>query len=193
PEAVPDWARVKEDVDLSAHGNVIHGYGEARADHLGIDVTQVTGVGAGSPADSDGDGVPDPVSGGVGVTIKGAYGDLIIYGNGHYDYKLVNDPTDDRYDNVQALGKGDHPKDVFTYTLTDADGDQSTTSLTVTVKGTNDAPTITFGGIDGADANAAVSEEGLRMALLPPHGPGSPDNGGSPDTTNSTKDGGTFP
>src|SRR5690606_21054829 len=63
---------------------------------------------------------------------------------------------------------------------------------TITVNGTNDVPTIIFGGDNGADANAAVSEEGLGFGILPPHGPGIPDDAGAPDTTNSAKDSGTF-
>src|SRR5690606_33627425 len=81
---------------------------------------------------------------------------------------------------------------VLKYTLTDNDGDTSQAELTIHIKGTNDAPTITFGGDNGADANAAVSEEGLKGGILPPHGPGIPDGVGTPDTTNSVKDSGTF-
>ncbi len=93
---------------------------------------------------------------------------------------------------MQALGQDKTANDVFSYTLTDADGDTSTATLTVVVKGANDVPTITFGGDNGADANAAVSEEGLKGGIVPPHGPGIPDDTGTPDTTNSAKDSGTF-
>ncbi|WP_258305012.1 cadherin-like domain-containing protein, partial [Escherichia coli] len=85
---------------------------------------------------------------------------------------------DERYAAVQALGQGKTAEDVFTYTLTDEDGDTSTTTLKVTVNGINDVPTITFGGDNGADANAAVSEEGLKASFLPPQFPGIPDDAG---------------
>ncbi len=196
PAAVSDTANVTEDAALVAVGNVVKGDGEAgdtgpgdNADALGVDPTPVSGVQAGDSLGAD-------VSGGVGAVIHGAYGDLILNEDGSYTYTLVSDPADERHAAVQALGQDKTANDVFSYTLTDADGDTSTATLTVVVKGANDVPTITFGGDNGANANAAVSEEGLRGALfpfpLPPHGDGIPDGTGTSDTTNSATDGGTF-
>ncbi|WP_368643300.1 retention module-containing protein [Castellaniella ginsengisoli] len=195
PAAIADTTDVTEDTALVAVGNVVKGDGEAgdtgpgdKADTLGVDPTSVQGVQAGDSLGAD-------VSGGVGSTIQGAYGDLVLNADGSYTYTLVNDPADARHAAVQALGQDHTAHDVFTYTLTDEDGDTSTATLTVAVKGANDAPTITFGD-QGADASAAVSEEGLPRALfpfpLPPHGDGIPDGTGTPDTTNSAKDNGTF-
>ncbi|WP_322998835.1 retention module-containing protein [Castellaniella sp.] len=190
PFASPDTNQVTEDTSPVAEGNVISGLNEAAgaADSIGADVTVVAGVATGNAGDT-------ALTAGVGEIIHGAYGDLVLNADGSYVYTLVSDPEDARYDAVQALGQGKTADDVFSYTLKDADDDTATTTLTVTVNGTNDAPTITFGGVDGADANAAVSEEGLRAGFpfpLPPHGAGIPDGAGTPDTTDSAKDGGTF-
>src|SRR5690606_21507270 len=185
PLARPDTAAVTEDTVLQATGNVIAGTGIDSQDTLAEDPTHVIAIQApGAP-----DGTPVPESG--TVTVQGAYGDLAIDADGNYTYTLAGE-GDPRYDAVQALGADAHPTEVFTYTLTDEDGDTSTTTLKVTVNGTNDVPTITFGGDNGADANAVVSEEGLKGGILPPHGPGIPDGVGTPDTTNSVKDSGTF-
>ncbi|WP_343819724.1 retention module-containing protein, partial [Castellaniella daejeonensis] len=178
PLARPDTAAVTEDTVLQATGNVIAGTGIDSQDTLAEDPTHVIAIQApGAP-----DGTPVPESG--TVTVQGAYGDLAIDADGNYTYTLAGE-GDPRYDAVQALGADAHPTEVFTYTLADQDGDASTTTLTITVNGTNDVPTIIFGGDNGADANAAVSEEGLGFGILPPHGPGIPDDAGAPDTTNS--------
>ncbi|HET8596219.1 MAG TPA: retention module-containing protein [Castellaniella sp.] len=185
PLARPDTASVTEDTALQAAGNVIAGAGIDSQDTLAADPTHVTAIQA--PGAADGTAVPESGT----VTVQGAYGDLTIDADGNYTYTLAGE-GDPRYGDVQALGMDAHPTEIFTYTLTDQDGDASATTLTVTVNGTNDAPTITFGGDNGADANAAVSEEGLGFGILPPHGPGIPDADGAPDTTNSAADGGTF-
>ncbi|MHA3905300.1 retention module-containing protein [Castellaniella sp. WN] len=185
PVARPDTAAVTEDTVLQATGNVITGVGIDSQDTLAADPTHVTAIQAPGAAT----GTPVPESG--AVTVQGAYGDLTIDADGNYTYTLAGE-GDPRHGDVQALGADAHPTEVFTYTLTDQDGDASVTTLTITVNGTNDAPTIIFGGDNGADANAAVSEEGLKGGILPPHGPGIPDDAGTTDTTDSAEDGGTF-
>src|SRR5690606_10373855 len=94
---------------------------------------------------------------------------------------------------TQALALGQTKDFTLKYTLTDNDGDTSTAELTIHIKGTNDAPIITFGN-DGADANAAVSEEGLPGtgnldAGIPLEGN---DVDGVTDTTNATTATGQF-
>ncbi|WP_343822183.1 VCBS domain-containing protein, partial [Castellaniella daejeonensis] len=108
------------------------------------------------------------------------YGTLVLGPAGGWTFVL-----DSSKPATQALAEGQIKDFVLKYTLTDNDGDTSQAELTIHIKGTNDAPTITFGGDNGADANAAVSEEGLKGGILPPHGPGIPDDAGAPDTTNS--------
>ncbi|WP_298018330.1 retention module-containing protein [uncultured Castellaniella sp.] len=185
PVARPDTAAVTEDTAPQAVGNVITGTGVDGQDTLAADPAHVTAIQAPGAADAA------PVSESGTVTVQGAYGDLTIDADGNYTYTLAGE-GDPRFGAVQALGADAHPTEVFTYTLTDQDGDVAATTLTVTVNGTNDVPTITFGGDNGADANAAVSEEGLKAGIWPPQFPGIPDGEGVPDTTDSAKDSGTF-
>ncbi|MEH8177653.1 Ig-like domain-containing protein, partial [Aeromonas veronii] len=58
-------------------------------------------------------------------TLPGIYGSLVLNANGSYTYTL--DPTDPQF---VALPGGATGSEVFTYTLTDADGDVSTATLT---------------------------------------------------------------
>jgi len=128
PTALPDTASVTEDTVLSASGNVMSGGANGGADTLGADVTVVRGVAAGTQASATGN---------VGVAVAGSYGSLVINADGSYTYTLDNASAA-----VQSLGEGVQVEDVYTYTIRDADGDESTTTLTITVHGTNDAPNI---------------------------------------------------
>ncbi|GAA0776884.1 hypothetical protein GCM10009108_11680 [Castellaniella ginsengisoli] len=138
----------------------------ATNDDIGVDPTVVTGVQHG---DMDGTAAEN------GFTIQGTYGTLTIDEDGNYRYEL-----DNASDAVQNLREGAEKTDVFTYFLTDQDGDPAQATLTINVRGTNDQPTITFGDTDTAQGNAYVTEEGLGVGLLPPHGNGLPDDQGTP-------------
>jgi VCBS repeat-containing protein len=61
------------------------------------------------------------VSGQVGVEVAGDYGKLTLYADGHYSYEATP--------NAISADK----QDVFVYTIRDADGDLSTTTLTINV------------------------------------------------------------
>ena len=74
----------------------------------------VTGVATGSNTAS-------PVSGGVGTDIPGAFGTLHLNANGTYTYTANPDSV--------TSNQVDH----FVYTITDGDGDTSTTTLDITV------------------------------------------------------------
>ena len=74
----------------------------------------------------------------VGVSILGAYGNVVINADGSYVYTLDNTLT-----SVQALDEGDTVTDTFTYTASDGQGGTSQTTLTITVTGTDDAPEVT--------------------------------------------------
>ncbi|HEY0625756.1 MAG TPA: VCBS domain-containing protein [Allosphingosinicella sp.] len=84
-----------------------------------------------------------------------SYGTFTDTGNGAYSYTLDNsDPA------VQALDAGQTLTETFDYTMEDADGDIRQATLTITITGTNDTPTITADpGNQGA--NDQVSEAGL--------------------------------
>ena len=60
-----------------------------------------------------------PVSTGVGTSIIGTYGTLVLYSDGHYSYQSTSIPT--------IISEVDS----FVYTIQDGDGDLSTTTLTL--------------------------------------------------------------
>ena len=141
PVAKPDTNEVTEDSGVAATGNVITGTG---ADDVGADAVTVTGVVKGTVA-------ADPkteVTGSVGGTgIDGEYGALVLDSNGDYTYTL-ND-SDPR---VNALQDKETLTDTFSYTIKDADGDWSTTTVTITINGRTDGnPTIVPEDKNGAD------------------------------------------
>ncbi len=75
--------------------------------------------------------------------MTGAYGSITIGSTGAYTYTVDNTNA-----NVQALRSSAQTlNDVFTYTMRDAGGLTSTTQITVTIQGANDAPTQS--GIEG--------------------------------------------
>ena len=85
-----------------------------------MEVSAVAGVAAGT----------------VGGSTPGAYGSLVLSADGSYLYTLDNNAPV-----VQGLRTGsDTLTDTFTYTVRDAAGATSSTTLTVTITGTNDAP-----------------------------------------------------
>ena len=77
----------------------------------------------------------------------GTYGTLTLNADGSYAYTLNNaSPA------VQGLGAGETATDVFTYTVTDGHGGTGSNTLTVTIRGTNDVPTV-------AAATASATED----------------------------------
>ena len=70
--------------------------------------------------------------------VAGTYGTLTLNADGTYTYTLNNSlPA------VQALGAGERLLDVFTYTVRDNHGATGSNTLTVTINGTNDTPSVT--------------------------------------------------
>ncbi|TYK76672.1 retention module-containing protein [Comamonas sp. Z1] len=82
---------------------------------------------------------------------QGLYGKITLNSDGSYSYQL-----DSSLNVVQALGVGETLVETFTYTLVDKDGASSSSTLTVTIVGTNDDPVLT-GKADGALAEDGVS------------------------------------
>ncbi len=80
-------------------------------------------------------GVVGSASTNVGLAVNGSYGSITIVANGTYTYTVNNSNA-----TVQALAVGQSINDVFTYTMQDAGGLTSTTQITVTIQGVNDAP-----------------------------------------------------
>ncbi len=133
PVANPDTARTDEDFTGLLNGNVFNnGQSGDVADSLGRDdgVSQpIIGVQVGS--------TEDEVHGGLGNTLTGTYGTLVLEADGSYEYDLNENSVV-----TQALVDGQVGKDVFSYTITDSDGDTATTTLTINVIGADDASYI---------------------------------------------------
>ncbi|ROO36696.1 RTX toxin [Pseudomonas sp. 7SR1] len=107
PEAHCDAASVVEGGTIS--GNVLDN------DVLGADGGTVIGVRVGSDTSS-------PAVGGLNIQINGTYGYLTLDASGNAVY----------HSNPDAVG-APGATDVFTYTVRDADGDESTTTITIEV------------------------------------------------------------
>ncbi|MFE8900942.1 beta strand repeat-containing protein, partial [Cobetia marina] len=143
PEAKADARNIGEDTTTALDGNVINGASDT-ADTLGADATSVTSV---TPAG----GSASDVTADDATVVTGDYGTLTLEADGSYSYVLDTTNAD-----VQSLDANQSLADVFSYTITDADGDTSSTTLTITVDGATDgAPTIT--DISG-DADNSVTE-----------------------------------
>jgi VCBS repeat-containing protein len=111
--------------DPSASGNVLAN----DSDPDWLDSQAVVGVVAGAAG--------APVSGNLGSAVAGAYGILTLGADGAWTYTLDNADAE-----TNALADGELAADVFTYTMADSAGALSTTTLTVNITGTNDAPTF---------------------------------------------------
>ena len=99
----------------------------------------------------------------VGSEFATAYGHLTLNADGSYSYRLDNTNAA-----VNALKTGNSLSETFNYTITDADGDPSSTTLTITINGTTDGgPSIVpVDGNGGATGQASVLESGLTLSLI---------------------------
>ncbi|WP_166359804.1 retention module-containing protein [Pseudomonas akapageensis] len=111
PKAGADLGWVEE--GKTGSGNVL-GNDTLGADQPGCSV--VVGVRAGGSTST-------PVHDGLGTAIQGVYGTLTLDAQGYATYHA-------NPDSVGAQGA----QDVFTYTIRDADGDESTTTITINVQ-----------------------------------------------------------
>ncbi|UVJ45320.1 retention module-containing protein [Pseudomonas sp. LS1212] len=121
PKARADWAEVDEGQSIS--GNVLHN-DTLGADDPGCNV--VIGVRAGGNTSTH-------ASGSLNTEVHGKYGTLTLDAQGNATYHA----------NPDAVGVAG-AKDVFTYTIRDADGDKSTTTITIDVQNTcfDDRPQV---------------------------------------------------
>jgi len=79
------------------------------------------------------------LGGAAGANATGSYGSLLMGADGSYIYSVDNSNA-----TVQALRTSSQTlTDTFTYTVKDTTGATSTNTITVTVGGANDAPTVT--------------------------------------------------
>ena len=106
------------------------------------DTKTVSGVAAGTVGTAVGS---------VGSSVTGSYGAIQIAANGSYTYTVDNNSSA-----VQALRtSGNTLTDVFTYTMRDTGGLTSTTQVTITIQGANDAP------VGVADSGTAIEAGGV--------------------------------
>ncbi|TBU74781.1 hypothetical protein DNJ99_23640 [Pseudomonas daroniae] len=164
PQAVSDINSVSEDATAPVTGELIGGAsGGAGQDTEGADGATVGKVVAGT--DNTQAGTAPTVA---GVNVTGQYGTLTLHADGSYSYQLDNANLD-----VQGLIVGEELEEVFTYTLTDADGDDSVATLTITVNGTNDGVEVdvptdhTASTPDGKIDDQVVFESGLSNGSNP--------------------------
>jgi len=132
PVARDDVAEINED-DTSVGGNVITGAGpQDVADSLGAD-----GSALGGPiTDVSFDGTAQT----VGTRFATAYGWLTLNADGSYTYEL-----DNSHPAVSALKQGATLTESVSYVIADGDGDSATATLSIIIRGTNDAPTNVVG------------------------------------------------
>ncbi|RWL84226.1 MAG: hypothetical protein EOR67_12160, partial [Mesorhizobium sp.] len=168
PTANADANSVAAGSHAEISGNVITGVGETdpatSADVKGADGASVTSAyGTGAPQ--------DVTSAVTGTTIAGQYGTLTLYSDGHYTYdRAANTPGG--------------VSDVFHYTLTDGDGDQSNTTLTISIG--NSTPEISDLTPEANGGDVVVNEDDLLASR------GSGESAGSDTSKESTVQGGTF-
>ena len=135
-ELAPDQNSVKEDGPLTASGSVLD-------NDRGRELKVVGVMKQGDPG--------SPSSGNVGNEVTGEYGTVKINADGSYVYELNN--SDAR---VQALAEGEKFTETFVYSATDKRGETQTTTLTITIHGTNDAPEIRL--LEGNSDSAGLTE-----------------------------------
>ena len=97
-----------------------------------------------TPTDAD---VHDTVSFTPLSNAPGSYGTLSVDANGNYTYTLNTSlPA------VKGLGAGESLTDTFTVTVSDNHGGTASASVTMSINGSNDAPTV-------AAATASIAED----------------------------------
>ncbi|MGY0219126.1 Ig-like domain-containing protein, partial [Endozoicomonadaceae bacterium StTr2] len=141
PEAANDTAEIIEN-NASIDGNVI-----TNSDHdtaPDSDPLTVVEVGAGNSN-----------TGTVGGATTGSYGQLTLNSDGSYSYQLDNSNAD-----VQKLaGPTETLTETFTYKVSDGNGGFDTATLTITIRGTNDAPIVetALGDQSSTDGQSGVA------------------------------------
>ncbi|MBB3713010.1 VCBS repeat-containing protein [Limimaricola variabilis] len=123
----------------SAAGNVLANDSDVDAS----DALSVQGVEAGDAV------AGPPLTGGVGISVRGVYGSLLLSADGEWTYTL-----DDADPDTEALITGETGVETFTYTVADGRGGTDSAVLTLHVKGSDDnAPPV------AADDAFAVDED----------------------------------
>ncbi|WP_223451162.1 MULTISPECIES: retention module-containing protein [unclassified Pseudomonas] len=144
PNANPDATSVAEGGTVS--GNVLWN------DVAGADGPLLGGGVVGVRAGSD---TSTPVNGGLNTHINGTYGYLTLDAQGNAEYHSYPNGVN-----------GPGATDVFTYTLRDNDGDESTTTITIDVSNGCISP-VTLNGLDAYGGELTVYEKNLTYGTDP--------------------------
>ncbi|GLO50690.1 adhesin [Pseudomonas putida] len=94
----------------------------------------------------------------------GTYGSIAVDNSGQWTYTLANG-SDGVASAVQSLKAGESHNEVFTVQVSDGLGGVDTQLVTITVTGSNDAPTITSNG-GGATASINVAENTTAVSTV---------------------------
>ncbi|MFQ2126520.1 VCBS domain-containing protein, partial [Aeromonas jandaei] len=154
PVLRPDVGAVNEDATLTV--NAANGVLANDSDVDG-NALKVTGILSGTS------GTATAVNASGDTVLTNSYGTLTIRADGSYSFNANGA-------DAQKLAAGQTAGVVFTYTATDGTVERTST-LTITITGTNDAPTLSI------DSGVAVSEEGLAGGIA--------DKTGNSDTTDN--------
>ncbi|MCK6452522.1 MAG: VCBS domain-containing protein, partial [Alphaproteobacteria bacterium] len=147
PVATADVANALTEND-SVNSSVATASGSVLGNDTDADATDaltVVGVQAGAAA--------GPINGGVGTTIAGTYGSVVIAEDGSYTYTLDNNDLE-----TQALSTGEQVTEVFSYTVEDEQGVKSTATLSIAINGSDDT-------IVGDGGNNLLSGTGGRDTI----------------------------
>ncbi|NOU45325.1 MAG: DUF4347 domain-containing protein, partial [Methyloglobulus sp.] len=138
PSALPDTNAVSENDTNPITGDVIIN------DKIGADGS----IGTNNPVTDIMAGVVGIPSGNIGTSLLGSYGSITLSADGAYSYVVDNANLA-----VNALQSGGSLTDIFTYQITDKDGDTATATIAITINGSNDAPVAV---IDTASTNEDI-------------------------------------
>ena len=90
------------------------------------------------------------------LLVNTPYGLVTLNANGSYSFVLANGSAA-----VEALAPGQQVSLQYAYSMQDADGDPDSSTLTLTIIGSNDAPTVEVSTPDAQGTMAKVYEQGL--------------------------------
>jgi len=168
PTARPDTDSVAAGTYGPETGNVISGVGTtsgaAGKDTVGADNAHVTAISSNNIGGSD-----NSADASHNFQVAGQYGTLTINEDGSYSY-------------TRSAGTPGGVSDVFTYTLTDGDGDTSPATLTINIG--DSTPTVNVPTV--GQAGTSVNEAGLPARGGEPEGSGeqaAPGANGDPSET----------
>ena len=129
PTAVDDTDTVDEDGTVTKTGS----QDDVLTDDSDPDDSATLTVTAIQPSGGSSSNVTSGTTYTNGTSVTGTYGTLVIGADGSYTYTADQSAADD-------LDAGDSVTDVFTYTVTDENGETTTATITITVNGVNDTP-----------------------------------------------------